>query len=225
MGSESDLMKRILSLIFAAILSAGLAGQASADLIVEYDGIAGTSQTGTIGTLASSALDLTRGAGINAATGDSFNSNNFDSATLADAIAADEFLSFGFTPAAPVDLTDIQVALDRSNTGPTTVYLFSSIGGFTPGDQITSAAIPDPVAIVNFDISSLTNVSTATEFRFYYAGATSGAGTSDIEDDLIGGSGNVGLQVNGVAAAVIPEPSSMALLGLVGLAGIVRRRK
>jgi hypothetical protein len=41
---ESDLMRKILSFVFAAILSAGLAGQASADLILT--GVADATLTG-----------------------------------------------------------------------------------------------------------------------------------------------------------------------------------
>lgn len=215
----------IKKLVFALLAAVVMTGTASADLIVEYEGLAGTSQPGITGVLASSALDLTRGSGLGEGSGGVFNSNSFSSATLADAISANDFLSFGFTPAVSVDLTDIQVGIDRSGTGPTTVHLLSSIGGFTAGSEIASFAIPDPEDTVSFDLSSLTGVSTPTEFRFYFTGASSSVGTSSIESILTGSSGTVGLQVNGVATAAIPEPSSIALLGLCGLAGAVRRRK
>ena len=217
-------MKKVLTLMCAAAAAINLLSPTYGDLIVEYDGVAGTSIAGVTGDLASAGLALTRGAGIAETAGGNFNSNGFNSGTLAEAIAADEFLSFGFTPSEPIDLTNILVELDRSGSGPTSVFLLSSIGGFIDGSEIASATPPDPGAILEFDVSSLTNIASPTEFRFYFTGASSTAGTTDIEDDLIeGGSGAVGLRVNGVAA--VPEPSTIALLGLVGLAGAVRRRK
>ena len=188
---------------------------ALSDVVVEYDGLAGTTQPGVTGANVALALDLSRGAGVTASTGSTFNSRGFEGTSLSEAITNDDFLSFGFTPAAGFmfDLMDIQVELDRSASGPTTVELLSSIGGFTDSASLGAFAVPDPAAILNFSVSSLTGISTATEFRLYAYGASSSTGTMDIEPISIGGgSGNVGLQVNGTG---VPEPSAFACLALI----------
>jgi len=214
----------------AAAFCMALSSVSSADLIVEYDGLAAPFQTPFNGAGATG-INLTRGAGVDEAAGANFNSNNFTAVTLADAIGGNEYLSFGFTVDAGLQLsmTDILVELDRSATGPDTVYLLfdANANGFDVGDLLESMAIPSTGSVLTFNSGLPVNLTAAdgtAEFRFYYSGATSIAGTSDIEDDLIGGnSGSVGLQLNGSFAA-IPEPASAILLVGLSLCGLVRRR-
>lgn len=225
-------MKTFAFSIVAALFAFGfLAGTCQADLIVEYLGQNGTTQP-SINGLAATGQDLARGAGINQASGGNFNSNGFStsSTTLADAIAADDYLTFGFNvnSGSSIDMTDIIVEMDRSGTGPSTVYLLYDAdgGGFDPGDLLQTESIPDPGALLTFNTglpSGLTSGSGLVEFRFYYSGATSGSGTSDIEDDLIGG--NIGLQLNGsISSIVIPEPGTLGIAGLILAGGLLRRR-
>ncbi len=204
------------------------ATSARADVLAEWDGVAGSFQSASFEASGITAIDLTRGSGINSATGDNFNSNGFTvGGDLLDAINNNDFLSFGFNASSSVDLENIVVELDRSGTGPGFVNLFSDVTGFGAFDVIETKAVPTTGSLLTFDLTGVSAFQGFTgdvEFRFYFNGATSGAGTSDIEDDLIGGnSGQVGLQVNSVT---IPEPSAFALFGLAGLGVVaIRRRK
>ena len=205
-----------------------------ADLVVEYDGLAGVTQSAINGS-GISGIDLTRGAGLNAAPGTTFNSNDFDTAStdVFDALISNDYLAFGFsvTGSNSLDVTDILVELDRSGTGPTDVFLlFDGDGdGFEGFDDVLQQfSIPDPGAVLTFNTglpTGLTSADGINEFRFYFAGATNSAGTSDIEGDLIGGTtGNIGLQINGTFN-IVPEPSSTILLLGFSILGLVRRRR
>ena len=203
----------------------------SGDLIVEYDGLAASFQAPANGTNATG-INLTRGAGIDEAAGTNFNSNNFGAVSLANAISANEYLSFGFTVnlGQMLSMSDILVEMDRSATGPDTVYLLfdADNNGFDIGDLLQSSAISDPGSIISFNAGLPANLTAAdgvAEFRFYYTGATSLSGTTDIEDDLIGGnSGSVGLQLNGTFVA-IPEPGMAIWLLAISAGTICGRRR
>ena len=217
-------MKKKTILCGAAIGTMAFCGSASADILAEWDGVEGTTIPANDVATGLTGMDLSRGPGIAEATGSNFNSNGFDDTALDfdDAIAADDYLSFGFTvDSGTVDLTTILVELDRSSTGPATVGLFSSVDGFDDAsDLIQSFSVSTSGTILTFDVSSLTGLTGTVEFRFYFFGATSTLGTADIEDDLIDADAT-GLQINGT----IPAPGALALLGIAGLAGARRRRR
>jgi len=216
---------------FAAAIGMAVSSACSADLVVEYDGLAGVSQSPVTG-IGITGIDLTRGAGITNTAGINFNSRDFSAASLADAITFNEYLSFGFTVNAgfQMSMTDIMVELDRSTTGPTAVYLLfdANNNGFDVGDLLGTDTIAATSSLFTFNSGLPTNLDNSdglNEFRFYFSGASSLGGTMDIEDDDIGGgSGSVGLQLNG-NITVIPEPNSA--LVLVGLASmlLIRRRR
>lgn len=213
--------------IFAAIAIAAAIASSCHATLVEWDGLAGASQPANNLVTGVTGLPLTRGAGISSASGGNFNSNGFSASTLADAILSDEYLSFGATADAgfALDFSTIEVELDRSGTGPDTVYLLSSADSFT--SPISSEAIRDPGAVLTFDLSSLDTAEGTTEFRFYYSGASSASGTSDIEDDILGGlSGATGLRLSGLVVAAVPEPTA-ALFGslLAGALGLTIARR
>lgn len=216
-------------LVLAIVPCLALALPVKADLVVEYDGLNGAAVMGAKGVGIASALDLTRGAGINYASGTGFSSENWSqTGGLAGAIGTGDYLSFGFTPTAgfSIDLTTVIVNLARSGTGPGLVELLSSIDGFTSSESLGYDYPATTGSILSFDVSSLTGITEATEFRLYAHGAQSNSGKLSIEAGVGDGSGSVGLQINGVVAAV-PEPTAFLFGSLVtGLAGIsVARRR
>ena len=73
---------------------------------------------------------LSRGAGITAtALGNAFSSTNFDSAAIADAIAANEFLQFTVSAQSgfKVSLTTLDANFRRSSTADRTFFSFSIV--------------------------------------------------------------------------------------------------
>lgn len=143
---------------------------------------------------------------------------------LDDAIAENDYIGFTIDPVAGFDLTFESVTFDGfrnngSSNANMEVYLLSSIDGFTSsaligfGDIATSAAAGEDVEIL-FSGAQFENVSTATEFRFYFA------------DDGAGGTSRVSFDnfvLNGTSQ-LIPEPASLVLAGL-GLSLLAGRRR
>ena len=191
----------------------------SADLIVEYDGNTGVSNPGTPGDCITG-FDLTRGSGIDQGPGgiNAYSSNGFEAADLDEALSMDEYLTFGFSIATNtvVNLTDIVVDVGRTGTaGPSNIsLLFDFAGdGFDAGDVISVTAVPNQSGQLTFTglPTGLTSASGFVEFRFYFDGANSQGGRLDIGQSIGGGSGDVGLQVNGEISKV-PEPGTLSLI-------------
>lgn len=155
------------------------------------------------------ALGIGRGAGLNANAGaDRFNANGF-AATLTAAITGNDFFTFTLTPTAgnSISFTNLVFNGQRSSSGPTTFSIRSSVDSFAT--EIDSST----VAGKTVDLSGATfqNRTVATEFRFFGFGATATTGTGSINDFTFNGS-------------VVPEPST-ALLGALGMLGLLRRRR
>ena len=119
---------------------------------------------------------------------------------------------------------DIIVTFDqtRSSTGPADFELqysldgnsFTGAGAYTVGALTWSTSTPVPESTFTFDltgISALENASSVT-FRLVATGAASGtAGTNRVDNFNI-------------EATAIPEPTSLAVIGLGGLLALRRRR-
>lgn len=188
-----------------------------------------------------SAASLTLGAGVTAAGNANrfggsnwFNTGNTNPSTLAEAIAGNNFIQFTLTPNSGFQFTatSFTFSWDRSNTGPSSVALRSSLDGFAANlGQVTglAAAVTTGNTIT---ISGLTNVTTAVTFRLYgfAATATGGTGGFDTATNAI----NVQLLGSTSAISAIPEPTTVlagvgAALALGWrsrrrLAGLLRRR-
>jgi hypothetical protein len=159
-------------------------------------------------------LGLSRGAGLTAGSGATFNSSGWTDET-------DDYLQWGWSLASPVDLTDLDLRYDRSTSGPSTVNIQLAVNGGTFQSVFTDASVLDTGEdALNIDLSGFTGVTSAT-FRLFGSGASSGTGTFDIEP-MSGVSPDRGIVVNGVAA--VPEPAGWTLAALGALTMLLQRR-
>ena len=247
MERESDLMKKILTLIFAAILSAGLAGQASADLITSVDFETPGGFTTSIPEATDGFFDyFTTSDGSN--IGGIYNSpqgNSFFAAADTDAA------EIGASPASlfinDINITDftnlnVQLLAAEDDDGTNQDWdasdafeIFASIDG-GPSTLVFSIRNDgtgfNAEPLIDTDLDGIGDGTAITDTFADFTGTIAGTGTElDLEFRFSLNSGDEDLAIDNIringdlATSAIPEPSSIALLGLVGLAGVVRRRK
>ncbi len=175
--------------------------------------------------------NLTLGSGVTAAANGNrfggsnwFNNGNSNPSTLANAIAGNDFIQFIVSPTAgnQFTVTSFDFIWDRSGTGPSSVALFSSVDSFTNSLGTLTNLAGSTTTFRSISISGISNVSTSTTFRLYGFGATATAGTGGFDHSNSATTNNVIL--NGSISAV-PEPTSMVLVGLIGVAGAVVRTR
>jgi hypothetical protein len=134
------------------------------------------------------------------------------------ALSDGDYIGFTFTPTSTVNFSDFIFDItDQGINAGTNYDLFTSVGGFTAGNEIGTFSTPDgdePYVDNTISIASLTNISTAIEFRLYFhSPGTFDNGTYSID--------NVEL-----SASVVPEPSAFALLaGCLAFGWIMVRRR
>ena len=222
-------MKRLTAFAMASIFCAV---SATAATLAEYN-FNGNNLTSSDTELNTTAGNISSGSGITGGTDLSTNqgeggtrgiqiryddiyTENTGDRTLADAITDQVYYSFTITPLAGqvINFDTFTAYTDKNGGGATFEYhIMSSIGGFTDSSTIDSSSHTSGVANLSYDISSLTNVSTATEFRLYIRtdNYTNGSNLLDIDNIILTGT-------------VIPEPST-ALLGVFGGLLLLRRRR
>lgn len=157
-------------------------------------------------------LPLSRGAGLSAGTGATFNTSGWtDEAT--------DYLEWGWSNSPTIDLTDLDLRYDRSASGPSSLTIALSVNGGAFQNIFTDASVNEAGEdVLNIDLSTFLDVTSAT-FRLFGTGASSGTGTFDIES-LTGLSPARGIVVNGVVT--VPEPNQAGFLASIG--GIVALR-
>lgn len=164
---------------------------------------------------------FTRGPGIQAdSPSATFNSSGFTvAATEAIAIANGDYIEWGFTSPTAFDLDDFDIRYDRSPAGPSSLRI-----DFNPNNSgfitvFSDASVSDAGEnVLGVSLSTFDNISNGV-FRLYAWGASASTGTFDFENAAaigtnLGGT-PVSFELNGTITAV-PEPSSMALLSVVG---------
>lgn len=220
--------------VLSCALSVGYSKIVNAE-IIRYNlaGSPGTQTENVANFVAQNAtgLDLTRSTGLSGTAGqNSMNSNNW---------SVGQFYSFGFTVESGyfADLTSLEIGTSASNTGPRFFELYSSVDNFT--NSLAQIAHGDGTTNFSFvnssiDLSSLTGLTGLVEFRLRVdedlrANVTgtnpstiANTGTARITNYFSGGDTG-GFRINGTISAV-PEPTSLALLGVVSLGGLAARR-
>lgn len=206
------------ALVFAA------AAPVSAGTIAAYDTINGVSVAPTIVQPVISASDITRGSGLSQNTGSDFNSRGWDEADLLGAAIGGDFLEWSLSASVTYTLQTLDIAYDRSPTGPSTINLFASVDG----GSFTSIFV-DTVIDVSGETNSIDLTASALDFggindvtfRLFGWGASSSAGTFDLETGNVGNGNQFGLSILGV----VPLPAGLPLLaGGLALLGLTRRK-
>ncbi|MFD2255560.1 hypothetical protein ACFSSA_02635 [Luteolibacter algae] len=151
-----------------------------------------------------------RGAGIASSNADDrYNARGFNETSAGESIADDAYFTLSLIPDAGkyIDFTDFVFTGQASDTGPTSIFVRSSLDMFAAdlGSPTTDGGT------INLSASTFQGVSSAVEFRIYGYGGTSAQGTFSINDFVFNGE-------------VVPEPS-VALLGAAGGLLLLRRRR
>ncbi len=181
-GKISFNMKKIYTVLLTLMMFGLGFGQSNIATIDRANGGTATA-TGTAPNI--SAIGLTRGSGILQATGGDYNCNGWSS-TFAEADANDEYIQWSVTADASyeIELTEFDIRVDRSGSGPANWQIFYSLDNFaTAGIDITGGqTVGTSGAAFNFDSLSINSGTAGTiTFRLYAWGASSGGGTFDVE--------------------------------------------
>jgi hypothetical protein len=219
----------------ALIAAIGLVSTSSQAQITTYDctGAAGnqasTAASGVASGLTSSLLN--RGSGVTASAGtNSIAANGWSLA----GIDLNDYFQFTLTPDAGqlLTLTSMDFSERRSSTGIRDIAIRTSLDSFA--SDVTAFNVPDDVLVRRQTVSfgaGFSNLSSPLTVRIYGYNAEAATGTWRL--GVSGGTDNpnnhpANLVVFGsLASAAVPEPGTVALLGLTLLPGValLRRRK
>lgn len=215
--------------ILAGIAALFLAAPVMAGTILAYDTVNQTGEV-TAGEVGAgvTAYNLKRDFGLlSYASGADYNSRSWtiggDEAT---AVAGGDQLVWGFSSGTSFDLTTLDIAYDRSPTGPSSFSILASINGGIFTQIFVDLAVGASTTVASINLSPFTNVTQAF-FLMPGWGATGAAGTFDVETGNVGPNSEYGLALNGMPTiAAVPLPAGLPLLaGALGVMGFVRRKR
>ncbi len=164
-------------------------------LTFEFNGNNGTADpvASNFNDFALTASAISRGAGLIAvANNNSFNSSNWSTVSIADAVANDNYVEFTVTPNAgfQFDVNTITFQVRRNNNGFTSIALRSSLDGFTT-DIDAVVPITANYQVVTFNVNQLNNTGSVT-YRLYGT-----ANTADGQGRFENGGANNDIVVDG----------------------------
>jgi hypothetical protein len=215
----------------AVVATAALTGYVGAATVVQYDAANnGVSSMAPVVTAAEvSADNMVAGSGLSTESGSTWNFKGWDGASFAGSVSSNDLWRWGFDVVqnVEIDLTTMDIRLDRSGTGPDDFEIQASVNGGTPVSLLTHN-YNDSTSGVNFlnvSLASLGTVELGDSVVFTlaaYNAENAGAGTFDLENITFPG-GNDGIVIKGDITPV-PEPAALSLLGL-GTVAVLRRRR
>lgn len=128
-------------------------------------------------------------------------------------------------PAALSDSSNLGVDLGGTDTLSPGLYTFSDAGTETLGTAAAAGASNYEIPLGTYLASDGTSTGSASLAALFGGESTAGSWRIDFTDSAGGDDGNInGWSINFTSTA-IPEPGSMALLGLFGVACFARRRR
>ena len=212
--------------IVAAMAMCACALPAGAATLASYSSVNGDSLVPTLAANVSGGT-ITRGAGAAPNVGGTFNSQDWTiGGDAAIARAAGDFVGTetdNFSFLGPVSLSALELAYDRSPTGPQSI----AIDLFVDGITIENFFVDDAVAVNSSSTAlvDLTRFDNVSAFGFWIVGynatGTLGTGTFDFENRL---DDDLAIVLTGDFIAAVPLPAGGALLlGGLGLLALRRR--
>lgn len=168
------------------------------------------------------AKDLNHGAGVNRLL-TNYQTNNYRESNLTDAIADDDYVTFGFQSVDKYDLTNVTFQARSRNRGPQNLVVMASVDNAAFQQVGAQQFLASFVRTQTVDLSSLSGVDDV-ELRFYLWGEGTSSFTPYFHLSGDGALGTDMIVVNGDLSAV-PEPSSCLLLLLISSGLVLRRRR
>ncbi len=208
---------------------------ANAVTVLEYQTAASTSNATLTPSIADSSITadlMTAGSGLTANNGSTWNWKGWDTASTSfdAAVGANDYWTWGFdvTDNVSIDLTSMDIRLDRSGTGPDDFEIQASVNGGSAVSLLTHD-YGDSDAGVDFTGVDLTGIGLlgpgdSLVFTLAAFNSEGTSGTFDLETVDFNGSDPRSLRIEGTVSAV-PLPGAIWLFGSALAGGLAMARR
>lgn len=167
-------------------------------------------------------FNLRRGSGLSMATGTTFNSKHWSEDSMIDAIAAEDYLTWGFRSDSPFQLEQLSLRYDRSASGPQQIAVQLSRDDDAFETVWTDLEVADNSTDFHEIELSMWPPSTSVWFRMVGWNAAGLTGTFDIENYQI--TPVRAIAVTGTfPTSPVPEPATAQAWGLVAIGCLILR--